>query len=77
MTISSPNSNNKGSDIVTSGGGGLLSINFNQDYSCISVGTKTGYRIYNCEPFTKCYSKGKAADSSLQTLNPFQRKRDA
>lgn len=35
----------------------LLFINFNQDFSCISVGTKTGYRIYNCEPYGKCYSK--------------------
>lgn len=35
----------------------LLFINFNQDYSCISVGTKNGYKIYNCDPFGKCYSK--------------------
>lgn len=36
----------------------LLFINFNQDFSCISAGSKHGYRIYNCEPFGKCYSKG-------------------
>ncbi|RKP04865.1 WD40 repeat-like protein [Thamnocephalis sphaerospora] len=35
----------------------LLFINFNQDFSCISVGTRTGYKIYNCDPFGKCYAK--------------------
>ncbi|KAI8899461.1 WD40-repeat-containing domain protein [Globomyces pollinis-pini] len=39
---------------------GLLFVDFNQDYSngsCISVGTRTGYKIYTCEPFGKCYGK--------------------
>lgn len=40
--------------------GELSCINFNQDYSCISVASKTGYRIYNCDPFAKCYSMGKS-----------------
>ncbi|KAF9586696.1 autophagy protein [Lunasporangiospora selenospora] len=43
-------------------GGELLFINFNQDFSCISVGTKHGFKIYNCDPFGKCYSK---TDSSV------------
>ncbi|KAG2191404.1 hypothetical protein INT46_007851 [Mucor plumbeus] len=40
----------------------IISVNFNQDFSCISVGTKSGYRIYNCDPFAKCYTK---ADSNI------------
>ncbi|EGF76294.1 hypothetical protein BATDEDRAFT_14943 [Batrachochytrium dendrobatidis JAM81] len=36
---------------------GILFSNFNQDYSCISVGTRTGYKIYNSDPFGKCYAK--------------------
>ncbi|KAG0262704.1 autophagy protein [Mortierella polycephala] len=47
---------------VSARGGELLFINFNQDFSCISVGTKHGFKIYNCDPFGKCYSK---ADSSI------------
>jgi autophagy-related protein 18 len=39
--------------------GELVCVNFNQDYSCISVGTKTGYIIYSCDPFAKYYSKCK------------------
>lgn len=35
----------------------LFSVNFNQDASCVAVGTRTGYSITNCEPFGKVYSK--------------------
>jgi autophagy-related protein 18 len=36
---------------------GLNFANFNQDYTCISVGYNNGFRIYNCEPFTQCYEQ--------------------
>ena len=36
---------------------GILYSSFNQDYSCFSLGTRSGYQIYTCEPFGKCYSK--------------------
>jgi len=36
-----------------------LFISFNQDFSCLSVGSKNGYRIYNCDPFGKCFSQYK------------------
>jgi len=31
--------------------------NFNQDYSCLSVGYSDGYRVFNCEPFGQCYKR--------------------
>jgi autophagy-related protein 18 len=33
----------------------ILSVSFNQDASCISVGTQDGYRIFNCDPFHQHY----------------------
>ena len=36
----------------------LLYINFNQDYSCISIGTDNGYIIYNVNPLKEIYNKG-------------------
>ncbi|KAJ1735166.1 autophagy protein [Coemansia biformis] len=50
--------------------GDLLFINFNQDYRqvCLSVGTKGGYKIYNCEPFGKCYARSEGGIGIVEML---------
>ena len=35
----------------------ILYLNFNNDYSCISVGTENGYIIYNTSPFKELYKR--------------------
>ncbi|KAI9911122.1 hypothetical protein PsorP6_009145 [Peronosclerospora sorghi] len=42
---------------MTSSKTDLLFLNFNQEASCISVGTRQGFAIYNCEPFGKCFQE--------------------
>lgn len=42
--------------------------NFNQDFSCISVGFEDGYRIYNCEPFSCCYEHKDSAVGIVEML---------
>ncbi|KAJ3003381.1 autophagy protein [Thoreauomyces humboldtii] len=46
----------------------LLFINFNHDFSCISVGTRQGYRIYNCDPIGKCYGKTEGGIGIVEML---------
>ncbi|KAI8970132.1 WD40-repeat-containing domain protein [Mycotypha africana] len=46
----------------------ILFLNFNQDFSCISIGTERGYRIYNCDPFGKCYSKQAGGTGIVEML---------
>ncbi|ODV91526.1 hypothetical protein CANCADRAFT_21901 [Tortispora caseinolytica NRRL Y-17796] len=43
-------------------------VNFNQDFSCISVGTRQGYRIYSCEPFGQCYSQNEGGMAIVEML---------
>ncbi|KAK9465964.1 WD40-repeat-containing domain protein [Lipomyces arxii] len=43
-------------------------VNFNQDFSCISVGTKHGYKIYNCDPFGKCFYKADGGIAIVEML---------
>ena len=35
----------------------ILYMNFNQDSSCICIGTETGFHIYNSEPFKNIFSR--------------------
>jgi autophagy-related protein 18 len=35
----------------------FLYLSFNQDNSCISIGTQDGYMIYNVSPFSKIYKR--------------------
>ncbi|GAC71418.1 uncharacterized conserved protein, partial [Moesziomyces antarcticus T-34] len=46
----------------------LLSVNFNQDHSCIAVGTRDGYSITNCEPFGRVYTNQSGATSLVEML---------
>lgn len=38
-------------------GSAISFVNFNQDHTCISVGTQRGFKIFNCEPFARCHSE--------------------
>lgn len=43
---------------ITQANPDLLHLAFNQDSSCISIGTRKGYSIHNVEPFGRVYSRG-------------------
>ncbi|KAI9351399.1 WD40-repeat-containing domain protein [Obelidium mucronatum] len=47
----------------------LLSFNFNQDASCVSVGfPSTGFSIFNCEPFGRFYSSNRDENNSFRVV---------
>ncbi|KDQ53744.1 hypothetical protein JAAARDRAFT_136709 [Jaapia argillacea MUCL 33604] len=46
----------------------LLFANFNQDFTCISVGTKRGYSITNCDPFGRVYTMNDGARGIVEML---------
>ncbi|TPX58968.1 hypothetical protein PhCBS80983_g02797 [Powellomyces hirtus] len=43
-------------------------LTHSQQTSCISVGTRHGYRIYNCDPMGKCYSKTEGGVGIVEML---------
>ncbi|KAJ7648112.1 WD40 repeat-like protein [Roridomyces roridus] len=47
---------------------GMLFANFNQDYSCVSVGTRKGYSITNCDPFGRVYTQSDGARGIVEML---------
>ncbi|KAF8920159.1 WD40 repeat-like protein [Mucidula mucida] len=46
----------------------MLFANFNQDFSCVSVGTRKGYSITNCEPFGRVYTMNDGAKGIVEML---------
>ncbi|KAF8814428.1 WD40 repeat-like protein [Phlegmacium glaucopus] len=46
----------------------MLFANFNQDFSCISVGTRKGYSVTNCDPFGRVYTMTDGARGIVEML---------
>ncbi|KAI0341329.1 WD40 repeat-like protein [Trametopsis cervina] len=46
----------------------MLFANFNQDFTCISVGTRKGYSITNCDPFGRVYTMNDGAKGIVEML---------
>lgn len=46
----------------------MLFANFNQDFSCVSVGTRKGYSITNCDPFGRVYTMNDGARGIVEML---------
>lgn len=49
-------------------GESLNFISFNQDGSCIAIGTSLGYKIFNCDPFGKCYTRSDGGIGIVEML---------
>lgn len=43
----------------------IKSFAFNQDYTCLAIGFKNSYKIYNCDPFGECFNKNDENGSKL------------
>ncbi|KAK1761106.1 protein-vacuolar targeting protein Atg18 [Echria macrotheca] len=49
-------------------GGTLNFITFNQDHSCLAVGTSKGFRIYHTDPFSKIFTSQEGNVSIIEML---------
>ena len=49
-------------------GASLNFITFNQDHSCLAVGTSKGFRIYHTEPFSKIFNSNEGNVSIIEML---------
>src|SRR5579859_7398459 len=58
-------------------GSEMLFVNFNQDFTCLSVGSRHGYKIYNCEPFGKYFMKRIPSSSYVSSCQRMARLRSA
>ncbi|AQK94544.1 Autophagy-related protein 18a [Zea mays] len=43
----------------------ILHISFNQDYGCFAAGTKSGFCIYNCDPFREIFRRDLTAEGGI------------
>lgn len=43
-------------------------ITFNQDHSCIAVGTSKGFRIYHTDPFSRVFTTEESNVSLIEML---------
>ena len=43
-------------------------VTFNQDHSCLAVGTSKGFRIYHTDPFHKIFSSDDGSVSIIEML---------
>lgn len=43
----------------------IRTLAFNQDFSCVAVGTNKNYKIFNCDPFGECFEKDDDGGANL------------
>eukprot|EP00697_Spironema_sp_BW2_P011537 gnl/Spiro4/27255_TR13554_c0_g1_i1.p1 gnl/Spiro4/27255_TR13554_c0_g1~~gnl/Spiro4/27255_TR13554_c0_g1_i1.p1 ORF type:complete len:351 (+),score=90.04 gnl/Spiro4/27255_TR13554_c0_g1_i1:59-1111(+) len=49
-------------------GENLLFFNFNQDFSCFSIGSRSGFSVFNCEQGTNSFTSGEGGTACAEML---------